>query len=98
MSTTQLPAISHLSADAKKQLLLLLARDLMGTSGAPMRMGDATGEVVVYAPTDALPKPPVLSPERRAELAARLTETAVPVTDVIADLKRQAEQIRNQQS
>ncbi len=38
--------------------------------------------------------PPAISAERRAELAARLSEPAVPVADVIADLKRQAEALR----
>jgi hypothetical protein len=78
MSSAQLPAISHLSADAKKQLLLLLARDLMGASGAPVSMRDATGEVVVYAPAaDA---------RERAERALR---SAPPAR--LAELRRRAE-------
>jgi hypothetical protein len=97
-ATAELPATAHLSVEAKKQLLLLLARELLiGPTG--MTLADASGEIRVFVrPPEAVGAPPVLSPERRAELAARLTETAVPVADVVADLKRQAEQLRNQQS
>ena len=48
MTTTELPAIDHLSADAKRLLFLRIARELMDASGA-VSVTDAIGEIVVYA-------------------------------------------------
>jgi|GEM_PF-4060865 len=77
-ATAELPATDHLSVEAKKLLLVRLARELVGASGTPVRMGDATGEVVVYAPpTDA---------RERTERALR---SASP--ELLAELRRRAE-------
>ncbi len=76
MATAELPATDHLSTDAKKQLLLRIARELMDPSGA-MSAADAAGEVVVYVvPTDA---------QARAERAMR---EATP--ECLAELQRRA--------
>ena len=91
MTTTTLPAIDHLSADAKRQLLALLARDLMSASGE-VSVTDAGGELMVYAiPSD--------SPVRKEELAARLQrlDTAIPLPEVIADLRQQAARLQTPQ-
>ena len=91
-TTTDLPATSHLSLDAKRQLLLRIARELMDPSGTASAT-DAAGEVVVYAI-------PANDPARKAELAARLQRlhTAVPLTEVIADLKQRASRPQTPQS
>ncbi len=92
MTTTELPAIDHLSADAKRLLFLRIARELMDASGA-VSVTDAIGEIVVYAV-------PANDPARKAELAARLQRlhTAIPLSEVIADLKQQAARLQTQQS
>lgn len=84
MATADLPATDHLSTDAKRQLLLRIARELMDASGV-VSVTDAMGEIVAYAV-------PANDPARRAELAARLQRlhTAVPLSEVITDLKQQA--------
>lgn len=77
MSTANLPAIDGLSTEAKRQLLALLARDLMAPSGEPLSVRDeVVGEVVVYVvPPDARARAEramrEASPERLAELQLR---------------------------
>ena len=67
--TADLPATDHLSTDAKRQLFLRIARELMDASGA-VSVADAAGEVVVYAvPADARARAErairEMTPERR---------------------------------
>jgi hypothetical protein len=77
MSTTNLPAIDGLSTEAKRQLLALLARDLLASSVAPLSVADgAGGEIVVYTvPPDARARAEramrEATPERLAELRRR---------------------------
>lgn len=78
-ATAELPATDHLSVEAKKLLLLRLARDLMGASGTPVSMRDPAGEVVVYrVPPDARARAEramrEATAEQRAELDRRSTE------------------------
>jgi|GEM_PF-3610839 len=101
MSTAELPVISHLTPDAKKQLFALLARDLLAGATA-ISVADADGElqVSVLPPEAEESELPPISAERQAELDARSARlhTAIPVADAIAELKRRAAQLQNQQS
>ena len=49
MTTSDLPAISQLSPEAKRRLFALLARDLLGEKARSFSFQDAVGEVAVYA-------------------------------------------------
>lgn len=77
MTGAELPAIEHLTPDAKRQLFALLARELLGSSGAPLSVPDATGgEMLVYAfPADARARTEralrEADPARRDELRRR---------------------------
>lgn len=93
MTATNLPATDHLSTDAKRQLLIRLARDLMAGSGTEVTMSDEAGAVVVYTAPGG---PPPLDPELTARL--KRLHTAVPLIDVIADLKRQAARLETPRS
>ncbi len=68
--------VRGLSPETKRQLLAMLARDLLTASGTPLSVTDATGEVVVYAiPADARARAEramrEATPERLAELRRR---------------------------
>ena len=69
-------SVRGLPAETKRQLLAMLARDLLPTSGASLSVSDAAGEVVVYAvPADARARAEramrEATPERLAELQRR---------------------------
>ena len=54
MSNSDIPAVDHLSIEAKRQLLAILARDLLRARSGLISVEDAAGEVFVYAiPPDA---------------------------------------------
>jgi hypothetical protein len=77
MTTSDLPAITHLPPEAKRQLLALLARDLLAERSSSLSVQDAAGEVFVYAvPPDA---------RARAESAMRDADPAR-----LAELRRRA--------
>ncbi len=68
--------VRGLPAETKRQLLAMLARDLLPASGAALSVTDAGGEVVVYAiPADARARAEramrEASPEYLAELQRR---------------------------
>jgi hypothetical protein len=77
MTTNDLPAISQLSPEAKRQLLALLARDLMSERSSSLSVNDAAGDIFVCAvPADA---------RARAERAMRDADPAR-----LAELSRRA--------
>jgi len=80
MGTANLPAIDHLSLEGKRQLLALLARELLTASGAPLVVKDISGDdVLVYAvPADARASAEralrEADPDRLAELRRRAAD------------------------
>jgi hypothetical protein len=79
MSTANLPAIDTLSVEAKRQLLAILARDLMAVSGEPLSVRDeAGGEVMVY----------VVPPGARARAERAMRDAT---SERLAELQRRAE-------
>lgn len=54
MTTTELPAIDHLSLESKRSLLAKLARELTAGTFGSISVTDAIGELMVYrVPTNA---------------------------------------------
>ena len=49
MATAELPPTSHLTFESKRELLALLARDLLTAKPGPLSVTDAIGEFVVYS-------------------------------------------------
>lgn len=90
-------SVRELSTETKRQLLALLARDLMAASGAPVSVADAAGELVVYSvPADARARAEramrAASPEYLAELERRAStpEDSMSLEEVLR-LPTQAE-------
>jgi len=48
MTDTELPAISHLSLETKRALLLRLARELIAEPDGSMSLTDGVGEMMIY--------------------------------------------------
>jgi hypothetical protein len=76
MASAELPAISHLTPQAKRELLAVLARELLNQSRAPVSIEDEAGAMIVYAvPPDARARAEqalrTVDPRRISELARR---------------------------
>jgi hypothetical protein len=48
MATANLPEITQLSSEEKRQLFAILARDLLHPGRGPLTVEDATGELLLY--------------------------------------------------
>lgn len=76
MASAELPAIDRLTPQAKRELLAMLARELLGKSLAPVSIEDEVGAMIVYAvPPDARARAEQAmrhaDPRRVTELARR---------------------------
>ena len=49
MATAELPPTSHLTFESKRELLAVLARDLLTAKPGPLSVTDTLGEFVVYS-------------------------------------------------
>jgi hypothetical protein len=101
MSTSNIPAITNLSPEAKRQLLALLARDLLAGRGGSLSVEDATGEMFVYAvPPDARARAERAmrdaTPERLEELRCRAEtpDDSFSLEEALGLRDNQATQIR----
>jgi hypothetical protein len=105
------PAVEYvrtLSPEEKQAVFLALLREVLAENGdtGVLPVDDEEGKPFgYYVPPKAaaeiaereLPK---LSPQREKELAERLTRlnTAIPISQVIAEFKQQEDRLRNPQS
>jgi hypothetical protein len=77
MATADLPPVSHLSVEAKRKLLAILAQDLVATTGGDVTVLDVGGGVLIYhdpavARTRAEQAMRAETPEERAEYDRRI--------------------------
>ena len=100
--------VRALSPEEKQAVFLALLREALAENGDAglLPVDDEDGKPFGYyvppkaAAAIAEREVPRLTPEREKELAERLTQmhTAIPISQVIAELKEEAERLRTRQS
>jgi hypothetical protein len=90
MASAELPTIDHLTPQAKRELLAMLAREFLSQSRAPVSIEDEAGAMIVYpVPPDARARAEQAmrnaDPRRVSELARRAAtpEQSVSLEEVL---------------